>query len=113
MGTSALVARLPNTAVISLRFLYGMRSVGLAVIGAGSMTWSRFIMLDVLAACLWSACWISVGYALGEAVEQLLGTFTPLGRWLFGSLLAAAVVVTSIVYLRRRRAQSAAAAKKV
>ena len=47
----ALVERLPNTAVISVRFLYGMRSVGPAVIGSGTMRWSRFILLDALAAC--------------------------------------------------------------
>src|SRR5208282_6076652 len=63
----ALVERLPNTAVISVRFLYGMRSVGPAVIGSGTMAWSRFLLLDAIAALLWSGCWIGAGYALGEA----------------------------------------------
>jgi membrane protein DedA with SNARE-associated domain len=102
----ALVARLPNTAVISLRFLYGMRSVGPAVIGAGGMPWSRFVALDAFAACLWSTCWVSSGYVLGEAVEQLLPAFTPVGRWLFGGLLAGAALVFAVLYVRRRRSST-------
>jgi len=39
---NGLVERLPNTAVIGIRFLYGMRAVGPAVVGAGSMGWSYF-----------------------------------------------------------------------
>jgi len=108
----ALVERLPNTAVISVRFLYGMRSVGPAVIGAGTMTWSRFVMLDAVAAFLWSACWVSAGYLLGEAIEPLLRELTPIGAWLLGGLAAAAVLVASVVYLRRRWATHASARRR-
>ncbi len=103
---NALVERLPNTAVISLRFLYGMRSVGPAVIGAGTMTWARFIMLDLVAACLWSACWVSAGYGLGEALEPLLRRLSPVGAWLLGGLAGVALVATGVVYLRRRRTRT-------
>lgn len=103
---SALVLRLPNTAVISVRFLYGMRSVGPAVIGAASMTWARFIMLDVVAACLWSACWVSAGYVLGEALEPLLRQLSPVATWLLAGVAALALIATGIAYLRRRRVRS-------
>src|SRR5208282_2148093 len=98
-----LVERLPNTVVISVRFLYGMRSVGPAVIGSGTMTWSRFVLLDALAASMWSACWVSAGYVLGEAVEQLLREFTSLGAWLVGGAVVGCALVASIMYLRRRK----------
>lgn len=106
----ALVERLPNSAVISVRFLYGMRSVGPAVIGAGRMTWSRFVVLDALAACLWSTCWVSAGYVLGEAIAPLLPAFTPVGR-VFGGLLAVALLVSAVLYIRRRRSNTASGAK--
>lgn len=99
----ALVERLPNTAVISVRFLYGMRSVGPAVIGSGTMKWSRFILLDALAAALWSACWVSAGYVLGEALEQVLREFTSVGAWLFAGAVAASALTASTLYLRRRK----------
>ena len=98
-----LVERLPNTAVIGVRFLYGMRTVGPVVIGAGNMPWSRFIVLDALAACLWSTCWVSAGYVLGEAVEPLLAAFTPVGRWVLAGATAATLLLAGVLYLRRRR----------
>lgn len=72
-----------STAVIGARFLYGMRTVGPAVIGAGKIALTRFVVLDVIAAVLWSFCWISVGYLLGEAVTQLLvnGPSRSTKRW--------------------------------
>src|SRR5271169_2575675 len=84
----ALVERLPNTAVIGIRFLYGMRTVGPAVIGTSTMAWSRFAVLDALAACLWSVSWISAGYVLGEAAAQLLAAFTHAGAWLLAGVAA-------------------------
>lgn len=100
----ALVDRWPHSAVIGVRFLYGMRSVGPAVIGAGTMTWSRFVFLDTLAAFVWSACWVSAGYLLGEAVERLLGEFNQVGRWLLLGVAAVALIAMSILRLRRRKA---------
>lgn len=99
---NSLVARLPNTAVIGIRFLYGMRAVGPAIIGAGSMPWLQFMMLDTLAASLWSACWIGAGYVLGGTVEYLLDASTELGRWLVCGIVAAGAIVTLIIYARRR-----------
>jgi membrane protein DedA with SNARE-associated domain len=99
----ALVERLPNTAVIGIRFLYGMRSVGPAVIGAGSMTWSRFVVLDALAAALWSLCWTSTGYLLGEAAAQLLQEFAATGSWLLVGAALACAVVMLVLGLRHRK----------
>jgi membrane protein DedA with SNARE-associated domain len=107
----ALVERLPNSAVIGVRFLYGMRTVGPAVIGAGNMPWARFLMLDALGACLWSAGWISGGYLLGEAVEPLLAVFTPVGRWLLAGVVTATLLLTGVLYLRHRRRDRAVDAK--
>jgi membrane protein DedA with SNARE-associated domain len=104
----ALVDRLPHTAVLGVRFLYGMRTVGPAVIGAGNMPWSRFLVLDVVAACLWSACWVSTGYLLGEAVEPLLAAFTPVGRWLLAGVAAGTLLVAGAFYLRRRKGEPSA-----
>ena len=110
---NALVERLPNTAVIGVRFLYGMRSVGPAVIGSGSMTWSRFVLLDAVAAFSWSTCWIGAGYVLGEAVERLLREFTSIGGWLLVGVVAGTGLVTCILDLRRRRANARCASRDV
>lgn len=99
----ALVDRLPNTSVISIRFLYGTRTVGPAVIGAGNIAWSRFMLLDAFAASLWSVCWITGGYLLGEALTKLLQDFAPIGRWLFVGV-AIGVAILALILRRRRGA---------
>jgi membrane protein DedA with SNARE-associated domain len=104
---NALVDRLPYTAVIGVRFLYGMRAVGPAAMGAGRLTWSRFALLDALAASLWGVCWTSAGYLLGEAVEQLLEAFTHPGRWLFVGFACATVIAMVLHRCRRRRTADA------
>src|SRR5262252_9463198 len=68
----ALLAQFPRTAVLVMRFLYGTRTVGPALLGAGSLAWRRFAALDALAAALWCACWLASGYLAGEVVERLL-----------------------------------------
>lgn len=99
-----IVERLPNTAVVGVRFLYGMRAVGPAVIGAGRIALTRFVVLDAIAAALWSFSWISAGYLLGEAVTQLLEGFAQVGRWLlFGAIGVLAILVFALL-LRRRSA---------
>jgi membrane protein DedA with SNARE-associated domain len=105
---SVLVGRLPNTSVIGLRFFYGMRSVGPAIIGSGGMSWARFALLDVLAAVLWSGCWTSAGFVLGGAAEALVERF---GRYAYVPLLGlgvAAGVALVVFRVRRRRTRDVA-----
>jgi membrane protein DedA with SNARE-associated domain len=102
----ALLARYPRIAVLVMRFLYGTRTVGPALLGAGSLTWRRFAALDALAAALWSAFWLTSGYLAGEVVEQLLHDLAGVGRWL---LLGCASIVAALALLHhcgRRRTRT-------
>src|SRR5262249_1981275 len=103
----AFLARFPRTAVFAMRFLYGTRTVGPALLGTGTLPWPRFVVLDVLAAALWCACWLTTGYVVGEVVEQSLQDFVGVGRWV---LLASAAILAALValfYRARRRTRPA------
>jgi membrane protein DedA with SNARE-associated domain len=108
----AVVDRFPNTAVIGVRFLYGMRTVGPLVIGAGRMTWPRFALIDFIATSTWSLCWIGIGYVLGEAVYQIFGGVASIWRWLFVSVAIGVAVAAIVVYLRSRNAAGTSGSKK-
>jgi membrane protein DedA with SNARE-associated domain len=98
----ALLAQFPRTAVLVMRFLYGTRTVGPALLGAGSLTWRRFAALDAVAAALWCTCWLTAGYLAGEVVEQLLHDLVGVGRWvLLGS--ASTVAALALLHHRTRR----------
>jgi len=98
----ALVDRFPNTAVIGVRFLYGMRSVGPTIIGAGNMRWPKFLLLDAVAVVLWSTCWTTAGYMLGAAALALLGAIGDSGQWIL--VLVAAIAITVLLLRQRRKA---------
>jgi len=97
----ALVDRFPNSSVIGVRFLYGMRSVGPAIIGAGNMRWARFLLLDAVAVVLWSTCWTTAGYVLGAAALTVLSAIGDAGR---RSVFAiAGLSIAALLALRRLR----------
>jgi membrane protein DedA with SNARE-associated domain len=102
----SLVTRFPRLAVFGIRFLYGLRTVGPAVIGASGIRWRRFLLLNALGALVWSTCWVGAGYLLGEAAQRLLGRVMRLERDVFLALLAVAVIATVILRLRRRHIRS-------
>ena len=107
----ALLAQFPRTAVFAMRFLYGTRTVGPALLGSGTLAWSRFAALDALAAGLWCACWLTTGYLVDEVVELSLQDTVGVGRWV---LLGSAGIVAALAWLRyrgRRRTRDPATTK--
>jgi membrane protein DedA with SNARE-associated domain len=97
-----LIERFPNLAIIGIRFLYGLRTVGPAVIGTSAIGWSRFLLLTAPGALAWSACWVGAGFALGEAAQRLLGNVIRVERDLFIAGAVVALIATIILRLRRR-----------
>jgi len=102
----ALIHRHPDLSIFGIRFLYGLRTVGPAVIGSSAVPWPRFLILNALGALVWSACWVGAGYVLGEAAQRLLGRLMHVEREFFISALMVAVIATIALRLRRRRIRS-------
>lgn len=108
----SLIRRFPAFAILGIRFLYGLRTVGPAVIGSSAVTWPRFLVLNGVGALAWSICWVGAGYVLGEAAERLLGRAMRVERELFIVALVAALAVTIFLRIRRRRIHSPRRAKQ-
>lgn len=102
----ALVARWRWGAVIALRFLYGLRTIGPIAIGAGTMPRWQFVAANAIGAVLWAALVGSIGFAAGHAAEKMLGDV----RNAELALLALAVIVgAAVLYLRFRRSHGSTA----
>jgi membrane protein DedA with SNARE-associated domain len=97
----ALIRRFPRIAVIAVRFLYGLRTVGPAVIGASEIPWGRFLLLNAIGALVWSATWVCVGYLLGGAAARAFGNVAQIERELFLGVALMALVVTLVLRGRR------------
>ena len=59
--------------ILSFRFIYGVRNFSSFALGLSAVHWQRFLRLNLLAAGLWAASFIAVGYFLGHAFRTVLG----------------------------------------
>lgn len=87
--------------ILSIRFLYGLRIVGPIAIGMSSVSWSRFVLLNGLAAAVWAVLIACMGYGAGQVLVPVLKTIDADELWGLSLLL-----VLGLVWwlLRRRRA---------
>jgi membrane protein DedA with SNARE-associated domain len=101
----AMIEAHPNATILGVRFMYGLRIAGPAVIGASRVPLPRFIALNAIGALLWSGCWSGAGYLLGRAAERLLGNLARFEGELFGAVLLIVVLgaVTLRIWEARRR----------
>ncbi len=75
--------------ILSLRFLYGLRTVGPIAIGMSPLPWARFTALDFAAAVVWAVVVASAGYAFGQVLQMWLGDLKRIEHWLALILIAA------------------------
>src|SRR6266849_2895340 len=59
--------------ILSFRFIYGVRNVSSFALGLSAVRWERFLWLNFVAAGLWAASFVAVGYFLGHAFRAVLG----------------------------------------
>jgi membrane protein DedA with SNARE-associated domain len=104
-----LILRGPAIAIVTVRFLYGLRLAGPIVIGSCALPWPTFIFWNAIGALLWSACWLAVGYSLGEVAQRLIGNLAHVERELFLGVLVVAISVIVVLRWRARAARQAAA----
>lgn len=96
------IARYPNLIAIGFRFLYGMRTVALVLIGSSGFPPARFFLLNVIGTALWVATYCGLGFAFGKAAER---AFMRLGQhawWIVAALGLTALLVFLIVKIKRR-----------
>jgi membrane protein DedA with SNARE-associated domain len=99
----ALIERHSGLLIISVRFMYGLRLVGPAVIGMSAVAPLRFLILNMIGAALWATSVAGVGYLFGHALEWLLADLAVFEKV---ALAIAAVVAIALVMLQRRRTRS-------
>ncbi|HUJ85851.1 MAG TPA: DedA family protein [Burkholderiales bacterium] len=83
-----LLARHHLPVILSLRFLYGLRTVGPIAIGMSTVPWPRFAALDLVAAVVWATAVACFGYAFGSGLQMWLGNLKRVERLLALVLIA-------------------------
>ena len=99
----AAVDRHPDGFILSLRFLYGLRTVGPIALGVSNVPAPRFLVLNVVAAAIWAVCFSLLGYLFGQTIESLLGRLHGVETKLAAALAVAAVWLVHRWLAKRRR----------
>lgn len=84
----ALLERYPSLAIISMRFLYGLRIATSLAMGIGRIHWLRFASLNLLSAIVWAPLYAGAGYLFADALELLLGDLKRVEHLLFAGVFA-------------------------
>lgn len=86
---TAMLDRYHLPLILSLRFLYGLRTVGPIALGMSPVPWARFTALDFAAAVVWAVVVASAGYAFGQVLQLWLGDLRRIEHWIALALIAA------------------------
>ena len=93
--------------ILSFRFIYGIRNVSSFAMGLSGLSWTRFLVLNFIAAGLWACTFAGSGYILGKAFSALLGDLAEsFGLVMLGIFL---IVVSGVVIMHKRLQQREAA----
>jgi len=92
--------------ILSFRFIYGVRNFSSFALGLSAVRWERFLRLNFIAALLWAASFVSVGYFLGHMFRAVLGDVArSFGIVMLGAFVAIGVGMW-LLHRRHRRRQT-------
>jgi membrane protein DedA with SNARE-associated domain len=83
--------------ILSFRFIYGVRNFSSFAMGMSPLRWSRFLMLNFIAAGLWALAFAGAGYMFGEALSAMMGDAAEIM-----GLVALGIFIVVVAYLMRR-----------
>jgi membrane protein DedA with SNARE-associated domain len=99
-----LLERYDTGFILSFRFIYGVRNFSSFAMGMSPLRWSRFLVLNFIAAGLWAITFAGGGYMFGEALSAVLGDAAEIM-----GLVALVVFVVVVTYLLRRQKRGSGA----
>lgn len=90
--------------ILTFRFIYGVRNFSSFALGISGIDWRRFVAFNFLAAGLWAALFVGVGYLAGHALESMLGEIArDFGLVMLGIFAALLIGARVMHHVHRRR----------
>jgi membrane protein DedA with SNARE-associated domain len=89
--------------ILSFRFIYGVRNFSSFALGLSAVRWERFLTLNFVAAMVWAAAFVGIGYFLGHAFSTAVNIANWLGYALLGVFVTVAGGMCLLHRLHRRR----------
>ncbi|MEI8294967.1 MAG: DedA family protein [Alphaproteobacteria bacterium] len=87
--------------ILLFRFIYGVRIISPLVIGASGIAVRRFVILNFIAAIIWTVISCMLGYMLGEVVHHVITNFKVYQFYFLGIVVF--IVACFALYYRYRQ----------
>ncbi|HVN78827.1 MAG TPA: DedA family protein [Terriglobia bacterium] len=88
--------------VLGFRFMYGLRTVTPFAFGLSGISTSRFFILNLIGAVVWSVALALVGYLFGAAARAVMVDVRKYEHWVILGMLWTGALVYIIYFLHKR-----------
>jgi len=99
-----LLHRYDAILIVTVRFLYGLRIAGPAILGSYHLPLLRFAFFNVIGAAIWSVLVTGAGYAFGVTVNALVGDIEQMEGVMVVVIIALGAIIAFAHRLVDRRA---------
>jgi membrane protein DedA with SNARE-associated domain len=106
-----MLERYPRRFIFIFRFLYGLRTISPIALGTSSVPALIFLLLNLLAAIVWSIGATAIGYIFGHGIELIFGRLRHVEHVAaaVGAIIAIALLTAWFVRHRSRNPKAASA----
>ena len=105
--SEAFILRWGGSSLIAAKFVPGVSVVAPPMAGALGMSLGAFVGFDTLAAAIWAALFLGLGWVFADQIQQVLDLLSTLGLVAAGGLALVAAAYLALRYWRRRRSARA------
>jgi len=95
--------RFLNFWMVAFRFFYGLRNPTPWILGAGGVSYKKFLILNGIGAAIWAVALSYGGYAFGVLIESFMGKMRAASVILLFIVIVVVIVVVWKVLANRRR----------
>jgi membrane protein DedA with SNARE-associated domain len=99
--------------ILSFRFIYGIRNVSSFAMGMSGLSWTRFLILNFIAAGVWAITFAGAGFLLGAAFSAVLGKLAEGFALVMMAIFLAVISGVVIMHKRLQKREAELLAKKL
>ncbi len=99
----SLIENHPRKAIFSMRFIWGLRTAIPIALGLSNVSWSLFIVLNIVSALVWVVLIGGAGYIFGAIITQWLGEVHHYEHWIILALALLGLFAFHLHSLRKSR----------
>jgi membrane protein DedA with SNARE-associated domain len=96
-------ARFITVWMVVFRFFYGLRNPTPWILGAGNVSYKKFLILNGIGAAVWAVTVAYGGYAFGILIESFMGKMKVFSKIIIVIIFIGIISVSIWYFLRKRR----------